>query len=520
MPSRTVWTSAVVLFVIGVVLHAVAVDQRTLWYDESATVIGAGRSFAQLGELVRHVDLVHAAYYALMHLWFDVVGSSAFTIRLPSAVAAAAAAALMVPLGARLVSVRVGVLSGAVLLVLPATAFGATNGRSGMCQVLAAVAASTVLVVVLDRVRDTTAGLGRIWLPSAAYVVVAALAIALQLWFVFVVVAHAVVAVLVLGARGRPPVARLAPVATAFVVLAVATLPFALAASHQSAQVSWLRAPDVTGVLTTLWRDESFSVGLVERSAVGASVTASVGWVLAAVGGARLFRRHREGFWSVALWWAVPPVGLLLVSAAGSPAFSARYLVFCVPAFALLMAVGIDTVLGDPLDRVPRAGAQAVPRPSWLGRVAVCALALVLVAGGAQAWVLVRWGTPTTQDWKTVAETISAGRRPADRSALVYGELGRTGFQLGVDYPEALRGVDDLTFGGSEQPSDALWPVARDPEEAVAAVGDHDVVWYVGSSGASLRGVTEELHERHFRGDDRTRFRGGIVIEFRRISSD
>ncbi|WIB35526.1 hypothetical protein [Curtobacterium sp. MCJR17_043] len=374
VPSRTVWTSAVVLFVIGVVLHAVAVDQRTLWYDESATVIGAGRSFAQLGELVRHVDLVHAAYYALMHLWFDVVGSSAFTIRLPSAVAAAAAAALMVPLGARLVSVRVGVLSGAVLLVLPATAFGATNGRSGMCQVLAAVAASTVLVVVLDRVRDTTAGLGRIWLPSAAYVVVAALAIALQLWFVFVVVAHAVVAVLVLGARGRPPVARLAPVATAFVVLAVATLPFALAASHQSAQVSWLRAPDVTGVLTTLWRDESFSVGLVERSAVGASVTASVGWVLAAVGGARLFRRHREGFWSVALWWAVPPVGLLLVSAAGSPRFLR-------PVPRLLRAG-----LRAPDGRGDRHGARRSARPCAPGGCAGCTEAVMArPCGGLRA---------------------------------------------------------------------------------------------------------------------------------------
>ncbi|MDN4649277.1 hypothetical protein QCD68_13365, partial [Curtobacterium sp. PsM8] len=119
-PQRNVWLAAAVVFVLGAALNLAWAAQRTLWLDESASVISATRSWAGLAELVRHIDVVHAAYYAVLHVWFDLVGYSPLALRVPSAAAAAAAAARLVPLGSRLLSARAGVRAAVVFRAAPA----------------------------------------------------------------------------------------------------------------------------------------------------------------------------------------------------------------------------------------------------------------------------------------------------------------------------------------------------------------------------------------------------------------
>jgi len=68
----------------------------SLWGDEAASLLSAERPLATLPQMIGHVDAVHATYYVLLHEWIRIAGTSAFAIRLPSALAVGAAAAAVV----------------------------------------------------------------------------------------------------------------------------------------------------------------------------------------------------------------------------------------------------------------------------------------------------------------------------------------------------------------------------------------------------------------------------------------
>jgi mannosyltransferase len=79
-------TDAVLIGLLGALVSGAFLWVPSVWYDEAATVVSATRSWGQLWAMIQTVDLVHAAYYAFMHLWFDVFPYSPVSLRVPSAV--------------------------------------------------------------------------------------------------------------------------------------------------------------------------------------------------------------------------------------------------------------------------------------------------------------------------------------------------------------------------------------------------------------------------------------------------
>lgn len=59
------------------------------WNDEAATVSAITRSYPDLLRMLGNVDAVHGLYYALMHPWAALFGTSELTLRTPSAIALA-----------------------------------------------------------------------------------------------------------------------------------------------------------------------------------------------------------------------------------------------------------------------------------------------------------------------------------------------------------------------------------------------------------------------------------------------
>ncbi|WP_188888867.1 hypothetical protein [Curtobacterium luteum] len=120
-PRRQVPRGVVPLVVglLGSTVSVVGSWVPSVWYDEAATVTSATRSWVALGREVPHVDVVHALYFAVMHVWFAVVGYSPFTLRLPSAIAVGTTAALVVLLGTPLAGQRVGLVAGLLFPLLP-----------------------------------------------------------------------------------------------------------------------------------------------------------------------------------------------------------------------------------------------------------------------------------------------------------------------------------------------------------------------------------------------------------------
>ncbi|AEW99874.1 glycosyltransferase family 39 protein [Streptantibioticus cattleyicolor] len=314
------------------------------WTDEIVTIDVARRSWPQMMELLGRVDAVHGLHYVLMWLVGQVNGGLYwYAARVPSAVAVAVAAAGLTWLGRLLGGRRPGLYAGLVLAVLPTASRYAQEARSFAFVMAVAVLATGVLVKVLS-----TGARGR-W--PVAYAVL----IALLGWFnligLLLVAAHAVT--VVLCRPGRRVVVRLLLASAAGFAAVVPLL--VLAAAQRSAvgdaapvsagtpfgYFSWLLTPG-QGTLPTALRL------LLTSTALAALVLLAV---------------HRRKAPPQALavgvpWLTVPPLLLLAVSL-GHPLFAYRYLLFCLPALALLLALATTVV--PPYQQLLLALLAAVP---------------------------------------------------------------------------------------------------------------------------------------------------------------
>lgn len=357
----------------------VRVGHPVLWQDELATWSATTRSLPDLVRLGTHEDGVLLAYYALVHLWVSVVGASPVTLRVPSALAMAASAAVVALIGARLSGRRAGLLAGLVLAALPSVSAYGQEARAYALAVLLAAVSTLLLLRWVER-------------PSTARTVAYAAAIvalgAVQLTAVLVVLAHAVV-VLSLRRDGGPPTRRwLLAVGAA----AVALLPVAYVGHRQSGQVGWI-AP-------TSW---AAVAGLPARL----FGSGWVAWVVVALALVAVVRRDRGTVLYAAL--AVLPVPALAAVSLAAPLFLPRYLLPTLVGWALLAGVGL----------------ARVPWPA-----AVVALA-ALVAVGLTSQVAVRGTTKHGQpDYRTVAAVLVARGRPGD--AVVVPTAGGARFRVGV----------------------------------------------------------------------------------------
>lgn len=168
-------------------------DRDSLWQDEATTAAIAGRPLPQLWHTLGSVDAVHGAYYLLMHWLLAALGGVVpleVLIRLPSLLAAAAAAAGVAAVGRAAHSPAAGLLSGCVFALLPVVSRYAQEGRS-YALVTAAVVWGTYFLV------------RRRW---AGYAVALAVACVLNLFAVLVLPAHGVA--LLLARAGAPALRR------------------------------------------------------------------------------------------------------------------------------------------------------------------------------------------------------------------------------------------------------------------------------------------------------------------------
>ena len=138
--------TAVALGALATVVSLLGSWIPSLWGDEAASAMSAQRSIPSLFRMLGHVDAVHGAYYLGLHAWVQVFGASAFSLRLPSAIAVGLTVMAVVVLVRRLSTRRVAVAAGILCAVLPRVTYMGEEARSFAFS--AAVAAwLTVLLV-------------------------------------------------------------------------------------------------------------------------------------------------------------------------------------------------------------------------------------------------------------------------------------------------------------------------------------------------------------------------------------
>ncbi|MEU5879405.1 glycosyltransferase family 39 protein [Spirillospora sp. NPDC047279] len=392
-PRRDLAVVGVVPALTALLLGAWATGRPSYWTDELVTVDVARRSVAQIWQLLGNVDAVHGLYYLLMHPLVGLAGTAPGVVRLPSVLATAVAAGALGCLGRYLAGNAAGLLAGTAYALTPVASQYALEARSYALVAATAVLATFALAAALRTGRA-------VWF--AAYGVLLALTGALHLFAVLLVTAHAVTVLLSVLLRHlslRQALAWLAAVTAALLALA----PLALVAAGERGAVEWIRPPDA---------------GHLWASVVGVTGSVAATLLTAVLCAAGVVAHRLRSLVLVAVPWAVvPPLALLALSRA-EPLFVARYVLFCVPAVALLVAAGLTA------------------RPRALTAMAGAALLLATLA----AQPALRRPDSKWHDFTPVVAALCERAEPGDRY-LVAPANARL---LAAAYPRVFTGLVDV----------------------------------------------------------------------------
>ncbi|MEV6533701.1 glycosyltransferase family 39 protein [Streptomyces sp. NPDC051639] len=410
--TPTLWTLALGLWGVS--------RQHSVWRDEAATWQVARRSTPEIWHMLGNVDAVHGLYYLLMHGLFECFGSSTTTLRLPSVVAMAVAAACVAVTGHRLAGARAGLGGGFAFSLLPAAQFYLQEGRP-YALVTAGAAISTLLLVTLLKEP------GRVtrWVAYGGAVTLCGLLNWLSL---MILLAHAVT-IAWTGVR-RGVWIRWTTTSTAAVVC---VLPLVLFSRSQSDQISWI--PPLT------W-----------HMMIGPAVLLAIGGVCARLD------RPQTGRLSVAAvglpLLAVPQITLIGLSLV-QPLFLDRYILFSLLGLALL--------IGAALDAAARAAAPKFPKPSrWILPAAiVVAMAALLPQALAK-----RSPESRVDDVLAIAADVQRLKAPGD--AVLFIPAARRDTKLVS--PHEFSGLRDIALVESPEESGTLKGVENSPTRIRSAM--------------------------------------------------
>ena len=360
------------------------INVPSYWRDEAATIAAINRPLGDLIAMLGNVDAVHGAYYLMMWPIEHVLGSGALVLRLPSAVAVAVGAAAVAGTARRLISPWAGLSAGLLYALLPVTSRYGQEARS-YAMVMAVAAISSYLLV---RLLGAEPARRRRWLASYG-ASIAALGI-LNIFGLLLVPAHALTIALY-GRRGArdPAVRRLvigwvAAVVTGLVIAS----PLLVFGWLQRGQIAWLSVNTSSSGLNTLY---SLSGSYMVTTIVIAVI--AVALVLSTEAGPE----KRRAAWPKPLaelslpWLIVPPLVLLVVSTL-QPVYTARYILICIPALAII-------------------GGAAVASYS---RVAGAIALLVVLVAGSTTQVGLRTAAGHYDNIRALDHIVEAHARPGD----------------------------------------------------------------------------------------------------------
>jgi mannosyltransferase len=397
------WLTVLVPVIAELLVGGYQLGRASLWRDEGYTREVSQRSAGDIIALLRHQDAVHGLYYLIMHLMAGGLGTSPTAIRIPSLVATSLAAGLTAALGRRLAMAAAapaasatGMLAGLLLVALPITTWYAQDARPYGMATLCAVGATYLLV------RGMTEPSRWWWVAYAAVIVALAL---LNLAAVLLLAAHGASLLIM---RARIPVteqarAQLRAATRRWLVAGaaagVALIPLIVFAARESQQLNWVTRPDQKS-LTSLIADFSGSKYLIPLA--GALVLAGIA--------ADVSRRQRVICVPAAItvpWLLLPPFVLLAVSEV-DPVYVERYVVFCIPAMALLMAGGLAWLAR--LAALTAAGRRFPPLAILPSALLVAVMAATVVAPQQAA----RRTSSRSDNLVAVAAVIARHEQPGD----------------------------------------------------------------------------------------------------------
>jgi mannosyltransferase len=441
------------------------IQSPSYWRDEGATLAAVQRPFGELIRMLGNVDAVHGAYYMIIWVAVRFGGTGELVTRLPSALAMAAASAAVAAIGRRLVSPRAGLFAGLFFAVLPEISWYGQDARSYAMVTALAATASYLLVRVLDAGDSRRGWLIAYWLALTCLGLV-------NIFGLTLIPAHGLTVALAArraggrAAAGRAAAGRAAAgrdtgdraagdwAAGGGAVAGRATGGPAVAGrpGGRSLAAGWLAAAGAAAALVSplfwlAWKQRGPEgwlkppgTGMLVnlRELIGPPALVSVvlliiacGILLSACGG----RGRIRASWPAALpalclpWLLLPPAALLTGSLI-QPVYTLRYVLFIVPALALL------------------AGAALAALGRMTGAIALALVVLI----GLPAQLEVRWHGAHGDNIRLADAIVAAAMRPGD--AVLYGSTGAT--NMAAAYPDGLAALRNIALDRAPIPSGTL----------------------------------------------------------------
>jgi mannosyltransferase len=208
---------------------------------------------------------------------------------------------------------------------------------------------------------------------------------------------------------------------------------------------------------------------------------AYIGWVLLAVGTLALLRTPIAMAVLVPAA-AVPTLVLLFLTAVYLPLYTPRYLTMCLPFVALVMAAGIEAIVGRSTRTVRAVGTFTV--------------AAVVLVSLAVPQIVAQREPEAKEDssWKEVAALIADERAQDDPGAVtavlyggVYDHPIATARVIAYSYPDAFRDTIDITLDTPAAETGRLWETTTPLADNLDRIEDADVIYLVASTSRDIR---------------------------------
>ena len=419
-------------------LALVSLGEKGFWLDEALSVQRASAAWPVLWQDITSTQANMALYYVLLH-WWIALGDSEMVVRGLSALFAVAA----IPIVYRLTSVAFGnrtALTAALLLALNSFFISyAQEARGYSLAVLVSTLSTLCFVTAIERPSR-----GR-WTGHA---LVSSLALYTHFFCALVILAQA--ASLVFMRRRQIPWRGLLGSGAA---IAVAAMPLVwFVAFNDVGQIDWVPAP------------RALDLYLLFATLAGGGWALPALCALAILGGVMLSLRDRIDTadplqrWRVALLicWLIVPAAVAYGTSAAKPVFETRFLIVSLPAFVMLVALGLT-----------RLRAQAL-------FASAVALVAVLSLGSVRAW----HDAPDKQWWRAAAQHVRSRAQAGDAvSFFVYSA------RVPFEYYARRPGVSDADLTFVDLASDAWVAGNKQPEPSPARLralaAAHPRVWLV-----------------------------------------
>jgi mannosyltransferase len=409
--------------------------------DEAATLAVIRMGWPELLSFTwGHSDAAHLMFYLLAKVWAGVFGQSELGLRSLVCVCLAGAVFVTCQVGRLLRGPVTGLVAGVVLLALPRATWGSLLARSYTLSMLLAVLSVWLLLVGLRRNR---AGWWVLWAAVSV----------LSAWvYLYSLLLLPVFLVFAWSRRRLVPGLVWTVGAVVIGAVPVGWMVFA----QRTVRGSWFAGLPV-----------DWSTVLVQPFFVSVTSAAAVGWVLLLGGFVGLVWRlvGKRAGWMARLralaasslgftvgLVAVPLVGLLAVDWLWFPVFYPNYLPYCVPAFALALAL---------------AAAR-------LGDRGIAGVALVAVVVLVMPWTVNNktWGnTHRMVGWVQTRDVVTVEAQTGD--CLVTSLAGprvRNPSRGLLVYRDAYASLRDLSLIATSEQVGSFYDVRRPVSEAVDGV--------------------------------------------------